>query len=279
MPKMNTEKLTRNRSRAAYLDQILRACKIAGLHKKNETFSFANSPKYSHFFLQSAWRISIIARQDTSKVMWLYFWEAGRDWQYFVLEPTQLLLKVPRKTAHPTSSSLLSPYVEVSSICITSRTRDLILGVQLPRAGKKPWEEFWPLTGSWSPNRIRGNVSKWGKGSIPFLFSDSVAPALCGQRSWFKFPNVWYSRKKVGTRTRANLIWSGNLQCKSTFKGQRPNVVSTAPGEAVGENLQCGNARLQGVWNNVHTRARERIWIVQSISTEESQKIFLILCM
>lgn len=131
-----------------------------------------------------------------------------------------------------------------------------------PSESGKSREEFdlWPKAGvkinqrifDRSPNPIRGNVSKCGKGSVPVLFSDSAAP---GQRSWFKFPNIWYSRKKVfswrwyvavvETRTRANLIWSGDLKCKSMFKGQRSNVVSTAPG-AVGENLQCGNARLQG---------------------------------
>lgn len=132
---------------------------------------------------------------------------------------------------------------------------------QTSESGKSREEfDLWPKAGvkinqrifDRSPNPIRGNVSKCGKGSAPVLFSDSAAP---GQRSWFKFPNIWYRRKKVfswrwyvavvETRTRANLIWSGDLKCKSMFKGQRSNVVSTAPG-AVGENLQCGNARLQG---------------------------------
>ena len=45
------------------------------------------------------------------------------------------------------------------------------------------------------------------------------------------------------------------------FKGQRSNVVSTAPGEgAVGENLRSGNASLQGfeIMYGM-ARARERI--------------------
>lgn len=172
-----------------------------------------------------------------------------------------------------------------------AQIRDLILGgcssSEPSERGKKPWRRFvWPEAGAkinerifdHSPNRIRWQCLSRFVLRLPCCAHKGLDPnsQMFGTAVRKFFSWRWYVAV-VETRTRANPIWSGDLQCKSMFKGQRSNVVSTAPGgggcRRKPSMRQCEAPGGGGVWNKVWMApARERIQILQSISTEQSQK-------
>ena len=118
--------------------------------------------------------------------------------------------------------------------------------------GQSP-RRIWPLTRragvkiihrifDCSPNPFGGKVfqvRKWRQS--PFWSQTPLLLPCVGKEIWFIFPTVWYSRKKLLQLTMIRCgSWDEDtgrtqfdeeiFECQSMFKGQRTNVVSTAPG-------------------------------------------------